>query len=361
MNGAGEARAALELRRLPHIGDGRACRLIREYGSATAALAHRGADWVGIVGEAAAREAVGATPDREWAESQIAAARAAGVEIAPFASEQYPAPVAELRPPPAVLYIAGRLGDRCIAMVGTRRCSESGRRLARRMAAELAAAGICVVSGMADGIDAAAHEGALEAGGATAAVLGSGLDRPSPAGNRTLYKRILEKGAAVAEQPMGTPASAGTFPKRNRIVSALCTAVIVAEAPARSGALITARIARDLGRPLFAVPGDVAAGKSSGCHGLIRRGEAGLVERAADVLESLGLAAPPRPQPQPRLPAADDGSPEGMVAALLDETRHVDELSELTGLGPARTLDLLLRMEMSGRVVQLPGKRFCRP
>ena len=159
---------------------------------------------------------------------------------------------------------------------------------------------------------------------------------------------------------MGGQASAGAFPRRNRIISALCTAVIVAEAPARSGALITARIARDLGRPLFAVPGDVAGGRSSGCHGLIRRGEAGLVERAADVLESLGLAAAQHPGRQPVRPA-EDGSPEGAVAALLDETRHVDELSVLSGLGPARTLDLLLRMEMAGRVVQLPGKRFCRP
>ena len=360
MTGAGEAGAALELRRLPRIGDGRACRLIREFGSPGAALAQRGEDWVRIVGEAAAREAASVEPDSGWAESQIAEARAAGVEIAPFASANYPAPVAQLCPPPAVLYVAGRLGDRRIAIVGTRRCSESGRRLARKMAGELAAAGICVVSGLADGIDAAAHEGALEAGGATAAVLGSGLDLPSPAGNRALYRRILETGAAVSEQPMGVPASAGTFPRRNRIISALCAAVVVAEAPARSGALITARITRDLGRPLFAVPGDVAGGRSSGCHGLIRRGEAGLVERAADVLESLGLAAVPHPGPQPSRPA-DDGSPEGAVAALLDETRHVDELSELSGLGPARTLDLLLRMEMAGRVVQLPGKRFCRP
>ena len=160
---------------------------------------------------------------------------------------------------------------------------------------------------------------------------------------------------------MGMAAAAGTFPKRNRIVSALCTAVVVAEAPMRSGALITARITRDLGRTLFAVPGEVAAGRSSGCHGLIRRGEAGLVERAADVLESLGLAAPRHPESRPRRPPADDGSPEGMVAALLEETRNVDELSELSGLGPARTLDLLLRMEMAGKVVQLPGKRFCRP
>ena len=360
MTGAGEAGAALALRRLPRIGDGRACRLIREFGSAREALAQRGEDWVGIIGEAAAREAASVEPDSGWAESQIAAARAAGVEIAPFAGANYPAPVAQLCPPPAVLYVAGRLGDPRVAIVGTRRCSESGRRLARRMAGELAAAGACVVSGLADGIDAAAHEGALEAGGATAAVLGSGLDLPSPAGNRALYRRILETGAAVSEQPMGVPASAGTFPRRNRIISALCAAVVVAEAPARSGALITARIARDLGRPLFAVPGDVAGGRSSGCHGLIRRGEAGLVERAADVLESLGLAAAPHPGRQPSRPA-DDGSPEGAVAALLDETRHVDELCELSGLGPARTLDLLLRMEMAGRVVQLPGKRFCRP
>ena len=361
MTGAGEAGAALKLRRLPRIGDGRACRLIREFGSANAALAQRGGDWVRIVGEAAAREAASVEPDSGWAESQIAAAHAAGVEIAPFASANYPAQVAQLNPPPAVLYLAGRLGNPRIAIVGTRRCSESGRRLARKMAAELAASGICVVSGLADGIDAAAHEGALESGGATAAVMGSGLDLPSPAGNRALFRRILETGAAVSEQPMGVPASAGTFPRRNRIISALCTAVVVAEAPARSGALITARIARDLGRPLFAVPGDVAGGRSSGCHGLIRRGEAGLVERAADVLESLGLEAAPPPGRQPRTPLADDGSPEGAVAALLDETRHVDELCELSGLGPARTLDLLLRMEMAGRVVQLPGKRFCRP
>ena len=360
MTGAGEARAALELRRLPRIGDRRACRLIREFGSASAALAQRGGDWVRIVGEAAAREAASVEPDSRWAESQIAAARAAGVEIAPFASANYPAPVAQLNPPPAVLYLAGRLGDRRIAIVGTRRCSESVRRLARKMAGELAAAGVCVVSGLADGIDAAAHEGALEAGGATAAVLGSALDLPSPAGNRALYRRILETGAAVSEQPLGVPASAGAFPRRNRIISALCAAVVVAEAPARSGALITARIARDLGRPLFAVPGDVAGGRSSGCHALIRRGEAGLVEGAAEVLECLGLAAAPHPGPPPSRPA-DDGSPEGAVAALLDETRHVDELCELSGLGPARTLDLLLRMEMAGRVVQLPGKRFCRP
>ena len=360
MTGAGEARAVLKLRRLPQIGDGRACRLIEAFGSARAALEQRGPDWVGIVGEAASRKAASAVPENEWVERQIAAASDAGVEIVPYGSQDYPPRLGDLRPPPAVLYLAGRPGDCCIAIVGTRRCSENGRRLARKFAGDLASAGICVVSGLADGIDAAAHEGALEAGGATAAVLGSGLDMPSPAGNRGLYRRILETGAAVAEQPMGMPASAGTFPKRNRIVSALCVAVIVAEAPMRSGALITARMARDLGRPLFAVPGNVAGGRSSGCHGLIRRGEAILVEKAADVLESVGVkGAAPQPQP-PRL-SADDGSPEGAVAALLEEARHVDELCELTGLDPARTLDLLLRMEMAGKVVQLPGKRFCRP
>ena len=131
MTGAGEAGAALKLRRLPRIGDGRACRLIREFGSANAALAQRGGDWVRIVGEAAAREAASVEPDSGWAESQIAAAHAAGVEIAPFASANYPAQVAQLNPPPAVLYLAGRLGNPRIAIVGTRRCSESGRRLAR--------------------------------------------------------------------------------------------------------------------------------------------------------------------------------------------------------------------------------------
>ena len=359
MTREGEARAALKLRRLPRIGDGRACRLIKAFGSARAALEQRGPDWVKIVGEAASRKAASAAPENGWVEAQIAAAGDAGVEIVPYGSQGYPPRLADLRPPPAVLYVAGRLGDCCIAIVGTRRCSESGRRLARKLAGELAAAGICVVSGLADGIDAAAHEGALEAGGATAAVLGSGLDMPSPAGNRGLYGRILETGAAVAEQPMGMPASAGAFPKRNRIVSALCVAVIVAEAPLRSGALITARIARDLGRPLFAVPGDVAGGRSSGCHGLIRRGEAMLVERAAEVLESLGLKGAST-ELQPLRLSADDGSPEGAVARLLEETRHVDELCELSGLDPAQTLDLLLRMEMAGKVVQLPGKRFCR-
>ena len=360
-----EIEAALILRRLPGIGDARHRQLVAAYGSARAALSARGPAWEGTIDVTVARAAALALPDGQWAQSQMDSARAAVVEIIALGASGYPERLQDTPVPPAILYVAGIPAWRlpCVAIVGSRRCGDHGRELARRMAREMAAAGVCVVSGLARGIDAAAHEGALEAGGATIAVLGCGVDRLQVAENRALQRQVRKKGALVAEQPLGQHAGVNAFPRRNRIISGLCEAVVVVDAPLRSGALITARNASDQGRLVFAVPGDPVSGRSSGCHALIKRGAARLADCASDVLDALSIT--PCSQTGATSATSAGARPalagsEAVVHSILDEVRHVDDVIQRSGLAPTDALGVLLRMELTGTVTQLAGKRFCR-
>lgn len=272
----------------------------------------------------------------------------------------YPARLAAVDDAPPTLRIAGELGAPGlprVALVGARKSDDYGLEMARTLAAGLARAGVSVISGGALGVDGAAHEGALQGGGHTVAVLGTGVDIDYPACHARLFERILAAGGALlSELPDGHPPIAWTFPRRNRIVSGLSDAVVVVRADARSGALITADWARGQQVPLLAVPGDADNPLSQGPLGLLRAG-ARQATCAADVLEVLGLAGQAElPLPAPTL----DGPAAAAYAALSRSPRHADEVAREAGLAPGAALAALLELELGGLAEQRPGQRFLR-
>jgi DNA processing protein len=277
--------------------------------------------------------------------------------------EAYPEQLRAIDDPPVLLYAQGKLAllaGPCLAIVGSRSASAQGLSNARAFAGALGAAGLTIVSGMALGIDAAAHEGSLRQPASTIAVIGTGIDLVYPPANEALARRIAQGGCIVSEYPLGTPARGYNFPKRNRIISALSEGVLVVEAAPRSGSLITAHVALEQGREVFAIPGSIHATLSKGCNSLIRKGEAKLVEQAADVLEELKLdlklpaqavAAAPARAPQPGGGAAH--------AALLEALGHdpvdTDTLAVRTGIPVGRLAGALLALELAGHIERLPG------
>jgi DNA processing protein len=271
----------------------------------------------------------------------------------------YPAALGRVADRPAELRLAGSLGAprARVAIVGSRLTDEYGRDLARELASRLARVGVSIVSGGARGVDAAAHEGALEAEGHTVAVLGTGVDVVYPAGHRDLFERIVAAGGALlSEQPDGAPGWKANFPRRNRIVSGMSDAVVVVRAGEKSGALVTADWARSQGVPLFAVPGDVRDELSAGPIALLRRG-ARVAASAEDVLAALGLDAPgPR---QVELPALGAGE-SALLAALGRRPRHADDVARAAGLGAGAALAGLLSLEIEGLCEQRPGHYFLR-
>jgi DNA processing protein len=270
----------------------------------------------------------------------------------------YPDALARIAARPAELRLRGSLGDRRrVAVVGARATDEYGADLAREIAAGLARAGVSVVSGGALGVDAVAHEAALEAGGHTVAVLGTGVDVTYPASHRELYGRILAAGGALLSQfPDGMRGLQSNFPARNRVISGLSEAVVVVRAGARSGALITASWARSQGVPVLAVPGDVRDPLSAGTTALLKEG-ARAVASAADVLEAIGLELPPERQLQLPALAGDEGA---ILAALARRPRHADEVARTAGLSPGAALAGLLALEVLGLCEQRPGHYFLR-
>ena len=270
----------------------------------------------------------------------------------------YPDVLARQPGRPAELRLRGSLSDRrCVAVVGARATDEYGADLAREIAGGLARAGISVVSGGALGIDGIAHAAALEAGGHTVAVLGTGVDVPYPASHRALFASILEAGGGLlSEFPDGTRAFRSSFPARNRIVSGMSEAVVVVRAGEGSGALITASWARSQGVPVLAVPGDVRDPLSAGPTALLRSG-ARAVASAADVLVEIGLDAPAERQlPLPAL-AGDESA---LLSALARKPRHADEVARASGLAPGAALAGLLALEVLGLCEQRPGHYFLR-
>jgi DNA processing protein len=267
----------------------------------------------------------------------------------------WPAELDEVPVPPAQVWVRGRsellLHRPRAAVVGTRAPTPYGEAQAARFSSRLSAAGVCVVSGLARGVDDAAHRAALEAGGATVAVLGCGVDRPWPAGETA--RAVAAEGCLVSELPAGSPPRRHHFPLRNRLIAALAEVVVVVEAAARSGSLITARWAADLGKTVLAVPGRVDHPMSRGCHRLIREG-ALIAETPEEVLEEMQLSAPPAPA-GPRDPD-DPRDPEDALAnALRGETSTVDELAERLSRPVADVLVELVRREIAGEVVRSPG------
>lgn len=299
-----------------------------------------------------------------------------GIDVVVLADEDYPALLREIHDPPIVLYLRGAwresLRQPCLAVVGSRRSSSYGVNAAQSLARELAASQLTIVSGLARGIDAAAHRGALEAGGRTIAVVGTGLETTYPPEHEKLADEILAAaGALLSEFPLGTPPLPQNFPYRNRILSGLSFGVLIVEAAEHSGSLITARLAYEQGRDVFAVPGNITSQTSFGPNYLIKDG-AKLIQCGRDVLEEL-----PRSIRDPLLWPREEktGSAhqraieplllteeEGLVLALLtpDAPAHIDQLLLSTGLTPSVMMSTLLALEMKDRIVQLPGKSFLR-
>ena len=281
---------------------------------------------------------------------------------------RYPPLLRQITYPPPLLFVHGNLESLRapqLAIVGTRNPTPLGRDTAHHFAAYLAGAGLAVTSGLALGIDAAAHQGALSGNGLTIAVMGTSLDRIYPAKHRDLAHAIAENGALVSELPTGTPAMAENFPRRNRLISGLAMGVLVVEAALQSGSLITARQALEQGREVFAIPGSIHNPMVKGCHALIRQG-AKLVETASDILEELGsLAAFVSDSPEisataPAVPETLDEEYRQLLLAMGDESLAIDSLVERCGLTAEVVSSMLLILELEGYVAAVPGGLYCR-
>lgn len=270
-------------------------------------------------------------------------------EIVTCVADGYPPLLAGVPDAPPFLFARGRIGllkQPCIAIVGSRRALPSSLALARTMAAELAREGFVIVSGMARGVDGAAHEGALDAGGDTIAVLGSGLERPYPAAHRGLFTRIVTRGLAIAEYPPHVDPLPPHFPQRNRVISGVSLGVVVVEAAERSGSLGTAQQALEQGREVMVVPGPVIGGRYAGSHRLLRDGAA-LVESAADVFTLLGVH-PPGAAPEPEV----DAVTAGVLEACSGDAARPEDIARRTGIELASVRALLTRLEIEGFVSQ---------
>ena len=302
-------------------------------------------------------------------DAELALCRRDGVRVIAREGPAYPPALGDIPDPPPLLYVKGTIepaDQLAIALVGSRRCTPYGLRTAERLASALARVGLTVVSGLARGIDAAAHRGALKAGGRTLAVLANGLDLVYPPEHEELAREVSASGALISEMPMRQGPLAGLFPQRNRIISGLCLGVVVVEATPRSGSLSTAHHAMEQNREVFAVPGPVDSLPSRGCHRLIRDG-ARLVETVDDILEELGpLVREVRPSPDAtpvRHPAelTLTDLERSLLGHLDDQPRAVDELIAGTGLAASQVLATLSILEVRRLVRRLPGHRFIRP
>lgn len=360
-----EREAWLALNMVPHVGPAKFALLIEHFGTARRILnaplkAFAGVPGIGPV----TAQSIRSFPAAETIARERKRMAARRLRFLTLRDAEYPAPLRRIPQPPPVLYIRGRWeeGDcKAVAIVGSRNATPYGRDVADRLASDLAMRGLTIVSGLAKGIDAAAHRGALRAGGRTIAVLGSGADIVYPAEHRKLADAIAERGALLSEFPLGTGPLKGNFPQRNRLISGLSIGVVVVEAAVNSGALITANHALEQGREVFAVPGRARGPFSQGCHGLIKAG-AKLTEGWKDVLEEFGgkvlvsqeaiPVVPPLPPPE---------GDEGQVLPLLGEDPlHIDAVIGRSRLPAPAVAAALLSLEMKGWVKQLSGKTFVR-
>jgi DNA processing protein len=297
---------------------------------------------------------------RDWGqiEARISQVEAFGAEIVTQADPRFPKGLKEIPYPPPFLLVQGTLkpeDDRAVALVGTRAASYYGLKAGRRLARELAERGVTVVSGLARGIDTAAHQGALEGGGRTLAVLGCGLDVVYPPENRELYQRVTAQGALISEFPLGTPPEARNFPIRNRLISGLSLGVVVVEAGVKSGAGITVQYALDQGREVFAVPGPIDSPTSVGPHSLIQQG-AKLVREVADILQELRTAPAFAPVAAPRSAPAILDDP--LLPYIGSDPVQLEELVQASHLPVPEVMSRLTILELQGLIKELPGKCY---
>lgn len=354
----------LALRRVPGIGNLLYRRLMDRFGSPAAVFRADDDDLIQVQGVSRRLiTAIRRRPPDGAVDGELDALQQHGFTLIPLTDPRYPPLLREIPDPPPVLYVHGTLpiSGLAVAVVGSRHATTYGVATTRRLCVDLAAQGATIVSGMARGVDAAAHRGAIEGGGQTVAVMGTGLDRVYPRENERLYHQIAASGAVVSELPLGSGPDAHHFPARNRIISGLCHGTVVVEATGRSGSLITARLAAEQNREVFAVPGNVHSFKSVGTHALIKQG-AQLVEHAGDILDELRpvVTGPPpttglRSTPLP--PLTDE---EAVVIDTLEaEPLHIDDVARRLSLPPGKIAGLLLQLELKALVVQTAGKRFC--
>ncbi len=361
----------LGLRSIPGVGLVLAQRLLQRFGGPAAVFQAAFPDLVAVKGiTPALAQAILGFRDWDKLEERLARLAAYGAEMITRDDPRFPARLREIPYPPPFLFVKGTLAPEdnlAVAVVGTRSASYYGLKVGRRLAGALGARGVTVVSGLARGIDTAAHQGALEMSGRTLAVLGCGLDVVYPPENRQLYQEIPEHGALVTEFPLGAPPEARNFPIRNRIISGLALGLVVIEAGVRSGTAITVRYALDQGREVFAVPGPIDSPTSSGPHRLIQEG-AKLVQDVEDILSELpplsraagplfaGVAAPGRvaETPGPIRPAPEDP----LLPLLGSEPMQLDELVQTARLPVQDVLTRLTLLELQGLVKELPGKCY---
>lgn len=283
-----------------------------------------------------------------------------GNAILTLADSAYPRKLLDTPDPPSVLYVKGSpklLNDPALAIVGSRNATPQGESNAEAFAATLADAGLSIVSGLALGIDAAAHRGGLRGKGSTIAVIGTGIDRIYPARNQSLAHEIAEHGVIISEFPLGVPPLKENFPRRNRIISGLALGCLVVEAAERSGSLITARLAAEQGREVFAIPGSIHSPLSKGCHKLIKQG-ARLVDNTDDILEELGFD--PVRETGTKTGATDSQEGARLLDSLGYESCDIDTLVVRSGLTAEKLYAILLQLELDGRIASLPGGRYQR-
>jgi len=342
----------LRLAAAPGVGRITAAHLLRQFGS-PAAIFGAGIDQLLTFvtpAQAASLRAPVSSQTARLLDTTLAWLDRPGNHILSLLDPAYPPLLADIADPPLLLYIRGQhalLHGAALAIVGSRNASVQGQANARAFAEALSCAGLTIVSGLALGIDTAAHEGALRGCGGTAAIIGTGADRIYPARNGPLARRIAEQGCMVSEYPLGTPPRPEHFPQRNRIISGLAAGVLVIEAAAGSGSLITARLASEQGRDVFALPGSIHATLSKGCHQLIREG-AQLVESSDDVLLALSMA--------PLVRACAAPAPASPLLTILGhDAMHIDTILAQGTLSASALSAELLALEMAGIVARLPG------
>jgi len=350
----------LALRSIPGVGLVLFQRLTQALGSPAAVFKARREKLLAVKGlTPALAQAISSFRDWDLVEGQLSRLSALGAEMLTQDEPRFPARLKHIPYPPPFLFLKGTLepgDDRALALVGTRTPSYYGLKACRHLARALAERGITVVSGLARGIDTAAHQGALEAGGRTLAVLGCGLDITYPPENHPLYEKIAGQGVLISEFPLGTPPEARNFPIRNRLISGLSLGVVVVEAGVKSGAHITVHYALEQGREVFAVPGPIDSPTSVGPHRLIQQG-AKLVQGVEDIWEELPGAATAEvsgPAPAPIRPAVEDP----LLPYLGSEPMQLAELTQASGLPAAEVMSRLTLLELQGLVRELPGKCY---
>ncbi|MDF0605657.1 DNA-processing protein DprA [Neisseriaceae bacterium TC5R-5] len=342
----------------PGIGPAGFLRLIEHFGSAEAAVSASLRQTEALIGQAAA-QALHETQAAASVSAALAWVQAPDCQLITLLDDDYPSQLAEANAPPPLLFARGRrelLRQPMLAIVGSRAATPQGKQNAHDFAQQLAQHGYSIVSGLASGIDAAAHQGALNSDASTVAIVGTGIDRVYPASNRQLAHHIAEQGLILSEFALGLGPLASHFPRRNRIIAGLSRGCLVVEANIASGSLITARLAMENNREVMAIPGSIHNPQSRGCHRLIKEG-AKLVETVADVLEEVGklgssLTAVPTPAPP------NNNSP--LLESMGSEPISIDRLATILGLTAGELYAMLLELELSGQVASLPGGRFQR-